>query len=249
VGAAGKDAVQVAFVHRRGAPAGLHGRVVQRWDDDDPALQCFGAQRPRQLAQGNLPFVLVAVVARGQQGRGAVAIADADDGNLDHGIGRQVDRVRHVQVAGLLAIQIEIDVGPDAAGFRHGDSLLGWRAYNNWLRNCLARGCAGAVKNVSGSACSTILPASMNTTRSATVRAKFISWVTQIIVMPSFARSVMTSSTSLIISGSSAEVGSSNSMTLGFMHKARAIATRCCWPPDSWPGYLSCCSGMRTRSR
>ena len=48
----------------------------------------------------------------------------------------------------------------------------------------------------------------------------------------------MVSSTSLTISGSSAEVGSSNSMTFGFMVSARAIATRCCWPPDSWPGYL-----------
>ena len=38
----------------------------------------------------------------------------------------------------------------------------------------------------------------------------------------------MVSSTSLIISGSRALVGSSNSMILGFMHKARAMATRCC---------------------
>jgi salicylate hydroxylase len=38
----------------------------------------------------------------------------------------------------------------------------------------------------------------------------------------------MVSSTSLIISGSSAEVGSSNSMMRGFMHSERAMATRCC---------------------
>ena len=31
------------------------------------------------------------------------------------------------------------------------------------------------------------------------------------------------------------------------MHKARAMATRCCWPPESWPGYLSACSGIFTR--
>jgi hypothetical protein len=65
-----------------------------------------------------------------------------------------------------------------------------------------------------------------------------ISWVTQIMVMPSRARSVMTSSTSEIISGSSADVGSSNSITLGFMQSARAIATRCCCPPESCDGYL-----------
>ena len=49
----------------------------------------------------------------------------------------------------------------------------------------------------------------------------------------------MTSRTSLIISGSSAEVGSSKSITLGSIASARAIATRCCWPPESWAGYLS----------
>ena len=46
----------------------------------------------------------------------------------------------------------------------------------------------------------------------------------------------MTSSTSLIISGSSAEVGSSNSMILGCMASARAMATRCCWPPERLAG-------------
>ena len=46
----------------------------------------------------------------------------------------------------------------------------------------------------------------------------------------------MTSRTSLIISGSSAEVGSSKSMTFGCMASARAMATRCCWPPESCAG-------------
>ena len=45
-------------------------------------------------------------------------------------------------------------------------------------------------------------------------------------------------STSLIISGSSAEVGSSNSMAIGSMPSARAMATRCAWPPESCAGYL-----------
>ena len=89
----------------------------------------------------------------------------------------------------------------------------------------------------------------MKTTRWATWRAKPISWVTQTMVMPSSARPIMVSRTSLIISGSSALVGSSNSMIFGFMHSARAIATRCCWPPDSWPGYFFACSGILTRSR
>ena len=38
----------------------------------------------------------------------------------------------------------------------------------------------------------------------------------------------MTSRTSLIISGSSAEVGSSKSIAFGSIASARAMATRCC---------------------
>ena len=105
-------------------------------------------------------------------------------------------------------------------------------------RNSFVRSSWGSVKKCSGVPTSTIWPSAMNTTRSATSRAKPISWVTTIIVMPSRARSFIMSSTSLIISGSSADVGSSNSMTFGCIASARAIATRCCWPPESWPGIL-----------
>src|SRR6476659_8231239 len=87
----------------------------------------------------------------------------------------------------------------------------------------------------------------MKTTRSAALRAKPISWVTTIIVMPSLARPTMTSRTSLTISGSSADVGSSKSMTLGPMARDRAMATRCCWPPESCAGYLSACASTPTR--
>ncbi|EAQ05160.1 hypothetical protein OB2597_07740 [Pseudooceanicola batsensis HTCC2597] len=89
----------------------------------------------------------------------------------------------------------------------------------------------------------------MKITRFATCRANPISCVTQSIVIPSCASSIMVSSTSLIISGSSADVGSSNSMIRGRMHSDRAMATRCCWPPESWPGYLLACSGIFTFSR
>ena len=79
----------------------------------------------------------------------------------------------------------------------------------------------------------------MKITRLAAFRAKPISWVTTIMVMPCRASATITSSTSLTISGSRAEVGSSNRITLGSMASARAIATRCCCPPDSWAGYFS----------
>ena len=61
--------------------------------------------------------------------------------------------------------------------------------------------------------------------------------VTTTMVMPSRASCWITSSTSCTISGSSALVGSSNSITSGCMASARAMATRCCWPPESWMGY------------
>src|SRR6266699_118445 len=115
-------------------------------------------------------------------------------------------------------------------------------------RNSCARSERGFPKKSSFKASSTISPRSMKTTRWATFRAKPISWVTTIMVMPSRASSTMTSSTSLIISGSSAEVGSSNSIAIGSMASARAIATRCCWPPESWPGYLSLWVESPTRS-
>ena len=72
------------------------------------------------------------------------------------------------------------------------------------------------------------MPSSNIIIRSETSRAKPISWDTTIIVMPDSASSCITSSTSLIISGSSADVGSSNSMIFGCIASARAIATRCC---------------------
>ena len=58
----------------------------------------------------------------------------------------------------------------------------------------------------------------------------------------------MTSRTSLIISGSRAEVGSSKSMIFGSMARALAMATLCCCPPERPLGYLNACSGIPTLS-
>ena len=57
------------------------------------------------------------------------------------------------------------------------------------------------------------------------------------IVMPSRANACITESTSPTISGSSAEVGSSNSSTSGSMASARAMATRCFCPPEICRGF------------
>ena len=98
------------------------------------------------------------------------------------------------------------------------------------------RSCVGAPKTASGQPCSTITPPSMKTTRSLTARAKGISWVTITIVIFSSASCRMTFSTSPVSSGSRALVGSSKKRISGFIASARAMATRCCWPPESWYG-------------
>ena len=79
-------------------------------------------------------------------------------------------------------------------------------------------------------------PASRKHTRSLISRANDISWVASSIVMPVSRSARTTSSTSPTSSGSSADVISSSSITSGPMASERAMATRCCWPPDSWSG-------------
>ena len=71
-------------------------------------------------------------------------------------------------------------------------------------------------------------PSERKHTLLATSRAKPISWVASIIVMPSSASSRTMLSTSDTSSGSRAEVISSSSSTRGPMASARTMATRCC---------------------
>ncbi len=108
--------------------------------------------------------------------------------------------------------------------------------YSTFERNARVRSWRGEVSTCDGGPVSTTTPASMNTTVSATSRAKPISCVTTTIVMPSRASCCMTASTSPTSSGSSAEVGSSKSISFGSIASERAIATRCCWPPESCIG-------------
>ena len=94
----------------------------------------------------------------------------------------------------------------------------------------------------------------------ATSRAKPISCVTTTIVMPSFARSRIKSSTSPTISGSSAEVGSSKSMTSGACERAhdgdtlllaagehRGILIRFVGKADALKQRHGLCVGLRLR--
>ena len=76
-------------------------------------------------------------------------------------------------------------------------------------KNALVRSSFGFAKNSFEGPCSTIRPFSIRMTLLETFLAKLISWVTTIIVIPSFARERMTERTSPVSSGSRAEVGSS----------------------------------------
>src|SRR5690606_13542048 len=74
-------------------------------------------------------------------------------------------------------------------GGRHG-------AHNTFDRNAFVRSCRGLASTSLGGPLSTTTPPSMNTTWSATSRAKPISWVTTTIVIPSAASFFITPSTS-----------------------------------------------------
>ena len=84
---------------------------------------------------------------------------------------------------------------------------------------------------------STILPASSRLTESQTWRTTLISWVMMMTVRPRVSRTfLMRSRMERVVSGSRAEVGSSHSRTAGSSASARAMPTRCFWPPESWEG-------------
>ena len=89
----------------------------------------------------------------------------------------------------------------------------------------------------------------MTPTRSAMDSASSWSWVTNKVVVPSRCCRVRICSRSCSRTlASSADSGSSSSSTRGSIARARASATRCCWPPDSWCGYCPACGASPTMS-
>src|SRR3954447_18518534 len=116
-------------------------------------------------------------------------------------------------------------------------------------RNSRVRGSRGSVKICSGGPSSRIRPASRKQTLFETSRAKPISCVARIIVIPLSASSRTRASTSETSCGSSALVISSSSISLGCMARARTIATRCCWPPLNRSGNSSAFASRPIRWR
>ena len=95
---------------------------------------------------------------------------------------------------------------------------------------------------------STVRPSARNTTVSAYAAAVgSCVTITTVCSSPSTA-SRKSARIALPVRVSSAPVGSSAKITSGWATSARAIATRCCWPPESSPGLCVIRSARPTRS-
>src|SRR5438105_8261287 len=100
-------------------------------------------------------------------------------------------------------------------------------------------GVAGREYTVIGGPSCSRRPDCMTPTRSAMASASSWSWVTKRVVVPtsSCTRRISSRSRARTLA-SRADSGSSRSRTFGLIASARASATRCCWPPESWCAYL-----------
>ena len=109
-GVAGKRAIEVALVDRRGARAG--GSAAGKFADvrkiNRPRTSLASSARS-SVRVGDLALVLVAVIAGHQQHARTRAVADAGDRDRDPAIGRTVHRMRQAQEADLLAVAVEVD--------------------------------------------------------------------------------------------------------------------------------------------
>ena len=97
--------------------------------------------------------------------------------------------------------------------------------------------CRGWANTSKVEPCSTTRPRSSTATRSAIDFTTLISWVISTTVRCSSRRMrAISARICWVVSGSSAEVASSHSSTFGRTASARAMPTRCFWPPDSSDG-------------
>ena len=105
-----KCAVQVPLIDRRGSRAGDGCGGICHRQDDQATTYVLGLQFPAQVAQGNLALIFITVVASNKQSSWPGAIADGDNRNKDVAIGASVNRMRQMQIAGLFAGGIKVDV-------------------------------------------------------------------------------------------------------------------------------------------
>ena len=98
-------------------------------------------------------------------------------------------------------------------------------------------GSLGAEKRENTSPVSTTRPFSITATRWQISFTTAISWVMTTTVMPVRRLiSRMSRRMEAVVWGSRAEVASSHRRTLGSLARARAMATLCFCPPESWAG-------------
>src|SRR6266550_2787566 len=115
--------------------------------------------------------------------------------------------------------------------------------------NCATKRLAGRWYTVSGVPSCWSLPASSTAIRSPIVMASAWSCVTKIVVTPSCFCSALTSVRVCVRSFASRfDSGSSMRNTRGSRTIARASATRCCSPPESWAGRRGSSCRMPSRS-
>ena len=105
-----------------------------------------------------------------------------------------------------------------------------------------------SVAGTKGSESATMEPSASSTMRVAYWWASSGLCVTMM-TRRSRATSRSRSMTCTLVLESRAPVGSSASRISGSLMRARAIATRCIWPPDIWEGFLWTCSASPTRVR
>ena len=126
VGIAGEAAIQIALVDRR-CPGARHcRRKIRHRQQDHPPLYPRRVQRLGQVAQRHLPLILVAMVARHEQGRRANAVFDHHDRDRDEAVSRAMDGVKQSDEPGLPPLRIEVDLGDQAraGGFGHSRTPL-----------------------------------------------------------------------------------------------------------------------------
>src|SRR3954469_20722550 len=153
------------------------------------------------------------------------------------GAGRIDDQIRAEQTPGLVVDRARKAVAEGAYADESGNSE---RDRNREKKEPATAGAAVAPGHFPnkgrGHALQTISPLRSRTVRSVNF-ATSPSCVTKTSAVPALRfSSSMTSITAALVSASRLPVGSSAKRIFGRLMKARARATRCCSPPDSWAG-------------
>ena len=111
IGPAGKGAVEIAAIDRRGARTSPEGRIVESRQDDHPAPDCGMSEVACEIKKRDRPLILVTVIATHEKRRRPLAIPDDTDGDHHGAPGRLIPRIGQPQMAVLHAVHRIIDSG------------------------------------------------------------------------------------------------------------------------------------------